>query len=110
MISELNDKEILEFLMTSDFEDDYSPSELKYLLIKWRYFYRLKCGQSDRQLEKSEFEIKKLEDFNSSLSTESQKLKNQIEEKENLIKVLKNRNLTWKERLSGKIIIKENEN
>jgi hypothetical protein len=34
MISELKDDEILEFLMTSEFEDDYSPTELKYLLVK----------------------------------------------------------------------------
>ena len=38
MISELTDEEILDFLMTSDFEDSYSPDELKYLLLKWRYF------------------------------------------------------------------------
>ena len=105
MISELNDNEILDFLMTSDFEDDYSPSELKYLLTKWRYFYRLKSGQSERLSEKLESEIKKLEESNLSLNTESQKLKNQIDEKNNLIEVLKNRNLTWKERLSGKKLV-----
>ena len=60
MISELKDDEILDFLMTSDFEDDYSPSELKYLLIKWRYFYRLLHGQSDQKIIQFESEIKKL--------------------------------------------------
>ena len=40
MISELKDEEIMEFLMTSEFEDDYKPEELKYLLVKFRYFYR----------------------------------------------------------------------
>ena len=38
MISELKDDEILEFLMTSEFEGDYSPVELKYLLIKKHYY------------------------------------------------------------------------
>jgi hypothetical protein len=36
MISELQDDEILDFLMTSELEDDYKPEELKYLLIKFR--------------------------------------------------------------------------
>jgi hypothetical protein len=26
--------------MTSEFEGDWSPMELKFLLVKWRYFYR----------------------------------------------------------------------
>ena len=34
MISELNDDEILDLLMTSEFEGDLSPKELKYLLYK----------------------------------------------------------------------------
>ena len=32
MILKLNDEDILEFLMTSDFEEEYSPNEFKYLL------------------------------------------------------------------------------
>ena len=60
MISELKDEEILEFLMTSEFEGDYSPVELKYLLIKWRYFYRLVNGRLERVTTDSEGKIKKL--------------------------------------------------
>ena len=48
MISELKDDEIMDFLMTSDFESEYKPEELKYLLYKWRYFYRLLQGNSER--------------------------------------------------------------
>ena len=47
-IKELLDDEILDFLMTSEFEDNYSPDELKYLLQKWRYFYRLFNGKVER--------------------------------------------------------------
>ena len=61
MISELKDDEILEFLMTSDFEGDYSPTELKYLLTKWRYFYRILNGRSDRDVQKLEGDVQKLE-------------------------------------------------
>ncbi len=45
MISELSDEEILDFLMTSDFEGDYKPEELKYLLYKWRNFFRQQHGK-----------------------------------------------------------------
>ena len=74
MISELKDDEILEFLMTSEFEDDYSPTELKYLLIKWRYFYRLKQGNLERKTVDFEGQIQNLEN----------KIKGQEKEKTNL--------------------------
>ena len=58
MISELTDVEILDFLMTSDFEENFSPDELKYLLLKWRYFYRILHGKNERMQEAYEFEFK----------------------------------------------------
>jgi hypothetical protein len=110
MISELKDDEILEFLMTSEFEDDYSPTELKYLLIKWRYFYRLKQGNLERKTVDFEGQIQNLE--NKIKGQEKEKLNLQVElaDKQNVIDSMKNRNLTLKERWSGKIILKENEN
>ena len=47
--------------MTSDFEGDYSPTELKYLLTKWRYFYRILNGKSDRDVQKLEGDVQSLE-------------------------------------------------
>ncbi len=110
MISELTDSEILDFLMTSEFEGDYKPEELKYLLLKWRYFYRILHGKNDRDKENFEYELKILKDkieveerkYNESLVT--------IANKENTINSMMSRNLTWKERISGKIILKEDEN
>ncbi len=110
MISELKDDEILDFLMTSDFEDDYSPSELKYLLIKWRYFYRLLHGQSDQKIIQFESEIKKLKESVEQSKIDAIKYQNQIASKQNIIDSLKNRDLTLKERFTGKIITNENEN
>lgn len=106
MITELKDDEILDFLMTSDFEGDYSPEELKYLLFKWRYFYRILYGSLERTKTDSE-------GSNRTLKSEIENLKyllnlTQIESanKSNLIDGMKNRKLTWKERLTGKIITK----
>jgi hypothetical protein len=110
MISELKDDEILEFLMTSDFEGDYSPTELKYLLTKWRYFYRILNGRSDRDVQKLEGDVQSLENQIKTKDLQIGNLKNEIINKEDIITTMKNRNLTFKERWSGKIILNENEN
>jgi ABC-type Zn uptake system ZnuABC Zn-binding protein ZnuA len=109
MISELRDEEILEFLMTSEFEGDYSPEELKYLLIKWRYFYRLANGKIERVSTDSEGTIRKL---NADINLLNNRINNLLVEntnKDNLVNSLKSRKLTFKERWSGKIN-NENEN
>jgi len=59
-IKELEDIDILDFLMTSEFEENYSPEEFRYLLNKWRYFYRLSNGKFNRLKDDNEFEINKL--------------------------------------------------
>ena len=110
MISELKDNEILEFLMTSDFEGDYSPTELKYLLTKWRYFYRILNGKSDRDVQKLEGDLQTIENQIKTKDLQIGNLKNEIINKDDIITTMKNRNLTLKERWSGKIILNKNEN
>jgi hypothetical protein len=110
MISELTDDEILEFLMTSDFESSYSPEELKYLLLKWRYFYRLHQGKYERTKIDAEGDVRVLETEIKSLRNENTLLLSKVADKQNTIDSMRNRNLTFKERWSGKIILKEDEN
>lgn len=108
MISKLEDNELLDFLMTSDFEESYSPAEYKNLLLKWRYFYRLLYGKNEKNNLSNEHEIEKLNDY---LEIEKQKnnnLTNIINENKIKIDELKNRKLSFKERITGKI--KNNEN
>ena len=107
MISELKDEEIMDFLMTSEFEDDYKPEELKYLLLKFRNFYRTLHGRHELVKSDSEFSIKKMEEESESKDNEILRLKSQIANKEDIIHSLKNRKLTFKERFSGKIIMKD---
>lgn len=107
MISELKDDEILNFLMTSDLEDDYSPTELKYLLIKWRFFYRVLQGKYDRNNINYEGVIKQLEERVKFQESEKINLSIDSANKQNIIDGMKNRNLTFKERWSGKIIIED---
>ena len=40
-ITELSDSEMLDFLMTSDFENNLSPDEFKTLLLRWRKLYTI---------------------------------------------------------------------
>jgi hypothetical protein len=107
MISELKDDEILEFLMTSEFESDYSPTELKYLLVKWRYFYRLKQGNLERKTVDFEGQIQNLENKIKASERERVNLQVELADKQNVIDSMKNRNLTFKERWKGKIILED---
>lgn len=109
MILELKDEEILEFLMTSDFDEEYKPEELKYLLMKWRYFYRVLNGKYDLQKTNTSYDLNCLEEEIKRLKTQISELQVVKADKEDHIHQLKNRKLTLRERLSGKIIDK-NEN
>lgn len=110
MISELNDEEILELLMTSEFDGDFSPKELKYLLLKYRYFYRMLYGRLERVKTDNEGVIENLNDKINSLNTSVTNLQVENANKENTIHGLKNRKLTWKERFAGQIITNKDEN
>jgi hypothetical protein len=108
-ISELSDEDVLNFLMTSEFIDDYSPVELKYLLVKWRYFYRLSQGRNEQIKVKSEGDIQQLENEKNILNNTISQLSLRVLEKDDLINSIRNRELTWKERFSGKIILTDDE-
>lgn len=111
MISELKDNEIFDFLMTSDLTDDYSPSELKYLIIKWRYFYRILHSNTERDILDLQGKVKDIEEKLVGKDNEIIQTQIKVADKENLINQMKSRKLTWKERIKGKIILKEdNEN
>jgi hypothetical protein len=110
MINELKDNEILDFLMTSDFDGDFKPGELKYLLSKWRYFYRILHGVSERDRIENEGRINSLNERIRLLEYEITSLQFNNAKNEDKINNLKNRKLSWRERFSGKIINKEDEN
>lgn len=104
MISELNDEQILDLLMTSEFEVDLSPSEFKFLLKKWRYFYRLLHGRMERTTDDLRFDINSKNGEISNLKQEVYNLLVDNANKDNTIHLLKNRKLSFKERWTGKII------
>jgi predicted metal-dependent peptidase len=109
MILELTDNEILDFLMTSEFEEDYKPEELKYLLYKFRYFHRLLHSKYDLVKHNSESESKKLTELSNGKDTKINQMLIEIANLQNQISSLKGRRLSMRERISGKIIY-NNEN
>ena len=110
MISELKDEEILDFLMNSDFDGDYSPDELKYLLLKWRYFYRSIHSSMGRVKDDNNAEIDKLKEEVSLLKNQVSQLQIKNLKDDETISNLKKRKLSIKERISGKINFNEDEN
>jgi hypothetical protein len=104
MVKELTDEQILEYLMTSDFIENYSPEEYKLLLLKFRSFYKLLYGKHKLFKDDKEFEVKNLqstiEGLRDSLNKEQIKSTNLQNEMDFLGK---DRKLTLKERWEGKI-------
>jgi hypothetical protein len=102
MITELEDKDILEFLMTSDLHEKYRPEDYKYLIFKFRHFYKLLYGKYQLYKTEKELECKNLgedviklnKEVNESL-VENTNLKNTLDQKNLPVK------LTLKERFSG---------
>jgi hypothetical protein len=107
MISELNDEEILDLLMTSEFDNNLSPKEFKFLLKKWRYFYRLQNGVLERTKDDLTYKIDTLKNEVDSVKKQNYSIMVDSAQKEDHILQLKNRKLTFKERWTGKIIDKD---
>lgn len=106
-ISELNDDEILKFLMNSEFEQNFSPAELKYLLMKFKFFYRVSQGRNEQIKLSFETILLKLEEDIKLKEQNETNLQIEIVQKDEKIESLKSRKLTWNERFRGKIIDKD---
>lgn len=105
MITELTDKEILEFLMTSDFQENLSPDELRFLLLKFRNYYRVVSSKND--LLTSDLEIFR-KNAQSIDTLNNEKIQHLSDENSNLsrkLNTIMNKKLSFKERIFGKIFI-----
>lgn len=102
-ISELNDSEILDFLMTSEYEEEFKQEEMKYFLTKWRYFYRILHGRN--KITNDELEVLTINNKKDLVfkDVEINKLKKERDKKERDLKNLKDRKLTFMERWTGRI-------
>ena len=107
MINELSENEILDYLMTSDFVEGLTEDEFKFLLIKFRYYFRKSNAAVNKQKEALDNIYMEIHDLRKTTHNEIQESKLQVEEIENKYNSLVNRKLTWKERLYGKIILQK---
>lgn len=102
-MNDLTDKDILDFLMTSDFNENLTPEESRFLLFKFRYFYRLHHSKTEG-LNNVILDLEeRLKTTEEKLKTTQFDLQSQIVNLKEEHNKLINKKLTWKERLSGKI-------
>lgn len=107
-LNNINDNELINYLLTSEFDDnELTHDMLRFLLLKFKSFYRIQYGRN--QVLKNDLEIKmrnadeeitylkkKLEESD----REKDFFKNELEYLENS---LLNRKLTFKERWKGRL-------
>jgi hypothetical protein len=102
MISELEDEKILEFLMTSDLGENFKTEEYKYLILKFRSFYKILYGKHQLQKTHTELEIRNLKSDVDKLNKdivsaqiEKANIQNELDQKS------LPRKLSWRERWRG---------
>ena len=90
--------DILDYLMTSEFTEGLTQEESKFLLLKYRNFYRVISAKNERLKDIIENMTKDIQtkdlEIKSNVS-EIETIKNQLLEEEN-------RKLTYRERFLGK--------
>lgn len=104
-----SEEDFINYLMTSDFDENHSPEELKFLLLKFRQFYRIKFSVNrsidlEKKAYQSEIEQLKLDKQN-----QFNELTHRINHVVEVYNLLTTRKLTFMERLLGKLKPKPNE-
>jgi len=107
MVSALSETEILDYLMTSDFEEGLTSEEFKFLLLKFRHYYKKVYCTYSLEKDKIDSIIRNSEDSKRSLENQLESSISQKIELENKFNQVVNKKLTFKERFIGKIILND---
>jgi len=103
-MKEISNEELFEYLMTADFNENHRPEEWKFLLLKFREFYKNLRGNNQLLIGDLNFKTKNLEKEISALKSNLQNQQIKSTDLENKIDFIKRkRKLTFKERLKGEI-------
>ena len=99
----MTDNDILDYLMTSEFNEGLSDQEAQFLLLKFRQFYRIQVSKQTQQNHKyDELEKESTESFNLLQEMYNQMyIDNEVLKRKNKTEL--ERKLTFKERITGKI-------
>jgi hypothetical protein len=103
----LSTEEILNYLMTSDFNEGLTPDEYRFLLFQFRNHYRMISGRNENLKSDIVFKSEKIKEVEDLKRKEINNILSQKSDLENQISQLKNRKLSWKERWTGKIITQD---
>jgi hypothetical protein len=106
MVNELSENEILDFLMTSDFNEGLNLDELKFLLRKFRNFYRISSCTITNAKDRMDEAVEESKNTKRDCEIKIQHTLNEKEQVEKKFNDLVSRKLSWKERMYGKIILK----
>ena len=101
----ITEQDVLDYLMTSDFNDGLTQEESRFLLLKYKSLYRILHAKYEQSLSTVEEIENKLKINEENLNIAKSLMNNAIKDLENE----KGRDLTWGERFSGKKKKKENE-
>lgn len=100
----MSDEEIVDYLMTSDFNDGHTEEEFRFLLLKFRTLYRLLKSKNEQVTHSLNTAIMDFEEFSILNKDLLLKANSDIALLQNTLEVELNRRLTLKERFSGNLI------
>jgi len=107
MVDQLSETEILEYLMSSEFEEGLTPDEFKFLLKKFRNFYRVVSCSVANHKERMERALLDVESIKSEMTKKDNEFEIEKLELETRYNNLVEKKLTWQERFKGKIILQD---
>jgi len=104
MTDNISDEDLLEYLMTSDLNENHKPSEYKFLIMKFRAFYKILRGRYKLETGDLKFSLNNRDEIIASKDKEVLLAKTEKAEVVNKLNSNgKKRKLTWKERWNGEI-------
>lgn len=101
-MDKLDNRDVIEILMNSDFDEWSNPEDLKFLLKQNKAFLRKKSSEQQNNLKR----IYNLEETINQKNAEIERLKLRIENLDFKTKRLLERvkkKLTWKQRITGRL-------
>jgi len=94
----LDEREIMDYLMTSDFEEGLTRDEFRFLLLKFRSYYRVLHGKNESRGRDIESLSERLSELSGKVDLMSREL---LDERERRV-AEECRKLTWMERITGR--------
>ena len=105
MLTNLTENDIMNYLMTSEYNEGLTPEEFKFLLLKFRNFYRVSSGRIQILKDNVESKDKEIAIIKSETEKQISKFKEETENAKTQLNKIVDKKLTFKERWHGKIII-----